>query len=246
MLGSLHAASTRLSSASSAASFSPFSSSLSMIARCGIASACWPNAGGDERRCAGCAGYKQSSKTNESAAGPPGTSESLRMRKNQEPAQSAAARCTITWYGSQTELPVMMRCTMAARWLVLTLLLLCGIAYAARKFPLTAAAIVPAARGDVEVDHDNNGNTKLKMKAEYLSPPDALTPPANVYIVWIQERGGSVGPQAQGQLKVDKNRKASFETVTSVKNFDLFVTAEQDPTVKAPTGPEILRATIQP
>ena len=139
----------------------------------------------------------------------------------------------------------MTRRLMHTRWLVLMFMLLCGIAYGARKFPLTAAPSVPAARGDVEVDHDNNGNTKLKMKAEFLSPPDALTPPATAYIVWIQERGGSVGPQPQGQLKVDKNRKAHFETVTPAKNFDLFVTAEQDPTVKAPTGTEVLKATIQ-
>ena len=131
------------------------------------------------------------------------------------------------------------------RWLLGLFLLLCGIAYA-RKFPLTAGASVSAARGDVDVDHDNNGNTKLKLKVEYLTPAGALTPPATAYIVWIQERGANAPPQPQGQLRVDKSRKASFETVTPAKNFDLFVTAEQDPNIKVPTGPEILRATIQP
>jgi hypothetical protein len=139
----------------------------------------------------------------------------------------------------------MMRPMMQIRSVVALVLLLWGTA-SARNFPLTAESSVPAARGDVEVDHDNNGNTRLKMKVEYLSPPDALTPSASVYIVWIHERGGSVAPQPQGQLKVDKSRKASFETVTPAKNFDLFVTAEQDPTVKAPTGAEVLKATIQP
>ena len=131
------------------------------------------------------------------------------------------------------------------RWLLGVLLLFCGIAYG-RKFPLTAASSVPAARGDVDVDHDSNGNTKLKMKVEYLPPPEALTPPSTAYIVWIQERSGNGMAQPQGQLKVDKNRKGNFESVTPAKNFDFFVTAEQDPTVKAPTGMEILKATIQP
>ena len=135
---------------------------------------------------------------------------------------------------------------MYTRWLIgLLCFLLPGVTYA-RKFPLTAASSVPAARGDVDVDHDNNGNTKVKIKAEYLSPPDALTPLATAYIVWLQERGGSSSPQSLGQLRVDKSRKANFETITPAKNFDLFVTAEQDPTVKTPTGTEILRATIQP
>lgn len=139
-----------------------------------------------------------------------------------------------------------MRSTLYARWLIgLLCFFLPGISYA-RKFPLAAASSVPAARGEVDVDHDNNGNAKLKIKAEYLSPPDALTPPATAYIVWLQERGAGGAPQSVGQLRVDKSRKANFETVTPVKNFDLFVTAEQDPTVKTPTGTEILRATIQP
>jgi hypothetical protein len=135
---------------------------------------------------------------------------------------------------------------MHTRWIILLSVLLCGIAYGSRKFPLAAAANASAAKGDVAVDHDNNGNTKLKIKVEYLTPPGSLTPPANAYIVWIQERGTNGAPQSQGQLRVDKNRKATFETVTPAKNFDLFVTGEQDPTVKAPAGPEVLRATIQP
>ena len=45
---------------------------------------------------------------------------------------------------------------------------------------------------------------------------------------------------------MDKNLNASFETVTPLKNFDVFVTAEQDFRVKSPSGQEVLRATIQP
>jgi hypothetical protein len=45
---------------------------------------------------------------------------------------------------------------------------------------------------------------------------------------------------------MDKNLKATFETVTPFKSFDVFVTAEQDSRVTGPSGPEVLRATIQP
>jgi len=107
---------------------------------------------------------------------------------------------------------------------LLLAVVLCQLAFA-RNFPLAATQAVPAARGDLEVKSDDNGNTKLKMKAEFLAPPNSLTPPAQGYVIWLQERGGN--PNSAGQLKVEKNRKASFETVTPFKNFDFFVTAEQ-------------------
>ena len=113
----------------------------------------------------------------------------------------------------------------------LTFALLCTVAYA-KKFPMTAASIVPGARGDVEAGKDKNGNTKLKMTAEHLASPDELTPAKNVYVVWLQERGGTA--ENQGRLKVDKHLKASFETTTPLKTFDLFVTAEQDANAEKP------------
>jgi hypothetical protein len=125
----------------------------------------------------------------------------------------------------------------------LSLMVFCAIAYAATKFPMAATSIVPAARGQVEVDKDKNGNVRVNMKVEHLANPESLTPPAAVYVVWLQDRGGS--PENQGQLKVDKKLTASFKTVTPSKGFDLSVTAERDPTAKAPSGPEVLRATIQ-
>ena len=118
------------------------------------------------------------------------------------------------------------------------------IAEAAKKYPMTAGSIVPAARGQVEIDKDKNGNTRVNVSVEHLASPQNLTPPSAVYVVWLQDKGGN--PENQGQLKVDKNLKASFETVTASKGFDLFVTGERDYSAKAPSGPEVLRTTIQP
>jgi hypothetical protein len=125
----------------------------------------------------------------------------------------------------------------------LLLALLCTATYAAKKFPMTAASIVPAARGQVDIDKDKNGNIRVNMKIQYLARPENLTPPAVAYVVWLQDKGGT--PENQGQLKIDKKMAASFKTVTPSKGFDLFVTAERDSGVKAPSGPEVLRATIQ-
>lgn len=123
-------------------------------------------------------------------------------------------------------------------------LLLAAAAFAAKKFPLTAAPSVPAARGQVEVNKDKNGNTRLRMKVEHLASPESLTPPKTTYVVWLQERGAN--PENQGQLRVDKNLKANFETVTPLKSFDVLVTAEQEATAKAPSDTEVLKATVQP
>lgn len=116
------------------------------------------------------------------------------------------------------------------------------LAYAAKKFPLTAASIVPAAKGSVEVGKDGNGNTELKLKVEHLANPTSLSPSQANYIVWLQEKGS--GPENEGELKVNGKLEGSFRTVTPRKNFELFVTGENDGTVKSPSGPEVLRTTV--
>jgi hypothetical protein len=126
----------------------------------------------------------------------------------------------------------------------LTSVLLCVVAYAAKKYPMTASSIVPGARAKVEISKDDNGNTKLKMSVQHLANLENLTPRASAYVVWLRERDGNA--QNQGQLKMDKNLKATFETSTPLKSFDVFVTAEQDSRATSPSGPEVLRATIQP
>ena len=126
----------------------------------------------------------------------------------------------------------------------LTFALACAVAYAAKKYPMTAALIVPGARAEVAISKDKNGNTRVKMTVQHLANLENLTPRASAYIIWLQERGGN--SENQGQLKMDKNLKATFETVTPFKSFDVFVTAEQDSRVKGPSGPEVLKATIQP
>ena len=126
----------------------------------------------------------------------------------------------------------------------LTVALLCTIAYAAKKYPMTAASIVPGARATVEISKDANGNTKLKMTVQHLANPANLTPPSTGYVVWLRERNGD--SENQGQLRMNKNLEASFETVTPYKNFEIFVTAESDFTTKGPIGSQVLTATVQP
>ena len=113
----------------------------------------------------------------------------------------------------------------------------------AKKYPMTAASIVPSAKADVETGKDSNGNTKIEMKVDHLANPANLTPPASTYVVWFQERGNE--PKNEGILTVNKDLKGEFSAITPSKVFDVFVTAEASATAQLPSGPEVLRATVQ-
>jgi hypothetical protein len=114
----------------------------------------------------------------------------------------------------------------------------------AKKYPLTADASVPAARGTVDVGRDKNGNTKVEIQVEHLAAPENLTPPRTAYVVWFQERGSE--PLNQGVLKPNKSLKATFKSITPLKSFEVLVSAESDPNAKSPSGMNVMRASVQP
>jgi hypothetical protein len=62
-------------------------------------------------------------------------------------------------------------------------------------------------------------------------------------VVWIKPRDGE--PQNAGVLRVNNDLEGSFHTVTPVKAFDIVITAEDNPSVTQPTGPEILLGSVQ-
>ncbi len=99
---------------------------------------------------------------------------------------------------------------------------------------------VPAATGIAKVQRDkDNGNTKVDIKVDHLANPSSLTPPANVYIVWVRP-SGETGAVKQGAIRVDKDLKGELKIVTVSKDFDLFITAEQSETVSAPSEFKVL------
>ena len=114
----------------------------------------------------------------------------------------------------------------------------------AKDIRLTADPSIPAAAGKVHLEHDRNGNQKVKLEVEHLAKPQALTPPKQAYVVWIQSRGKEA--ENQGQLKVNDNLQGSFETTTAYPVFDIFVTAEDNPAATTPSGPQLLKGSVQP
>jgi hypothetical protein len=129
------------------------------------------------------------------------------------------------------------------RALVLTILIaMLVIGAAAKKFPMAAGSIVPAATGEIDVSKDDNGNTRYTIGVKHLADPAKLTPPKSVYLVWLQPRGEQ--PQKAGQLTVGDEMKGEFKGTTPLRDFEVFVTAEDGATVETPSGDPVLRAAI--
>ena len=129
--------------------------------------------------------------------------------------------------------------------LTIAIVLVIGVAASAfaDDVPMTGSAAFPAAMGKVSYNHDRNGNTRFAVHAKHLARPDALTPAKSVYVVWIQPRGKDV--EKAGTLAVNSDLEGSLAGTTPYQTFDVFVTAEDGPNVERPSGPEVLRTTVQ-
>jgi len=124
------------------------------------------------------------------------------------------------------------------------LLSLCAtIACGGRKVHMTTSASQPAATGEAVLKHDKNGNLTVDLKVKHLAKPQNLTPPKSTYVVWIQPKD-STSPTKLGELRVNDNLQGEFKAPVPVANFQIFVTAEDGPTVAQPSGPEVLRQSV--
>ncbi|HLW80858.1 MAG TPA: hypothetical protein VKS20_02335 [Candidatus Acidoferrales bacterium] len=114
-----------------------------------------------------------------------------------------------------------------------------------KKYRMTADASVPAASGTVQAQKDKaNGNINMNIKVNNLADPTRLTPSENVYIVWVRPSGGAA--VKEGAIGVNNSLKGELNVVTTSKDFDVFVTAEQSESVTLPSGVEVLRAHVSP
>ena len=115
---------------------------------------------------------------------------------------------------------------------------------AASDVRLTADPSIPAAMGKAHLSKEKNGNLKLKVEVNHLAKPGALTPSRQSYVVWTQARGKE--PQNRGVLKVNNKLEGTFEDTVSNEDFDIFITAEDNPRVEFPSEPRLLKGTMQP
>jgi hypothetical protein len=114
----------------------------------------------------------------------------------------------------------------------------------ADEFKLRSSEQNPAATAVAHVNTDRNGNLEVNLVVEHIAPPDRLNPPHSNYVVWLQAPNKQ--PEMLGLMRVNTDdMAASLKTKTPYHSFDLFVTAEDNNHPDSPTGPEVLRGSVQ-
>ncbi len=112
-----------------------------------------------------------------------------------------------------------------------------------KKIAFMTSPIVPAARGDVQVKKDNNKNYVIDVHLSELAEVSRLSPPKQTYVVWIiteENITRNIGQINSKTGMLSKQLRASFETVSSFKPIKVFITAEDDASILAPSGQIIL------
>ena len=123
---------------------------------------------------------------------------------------------------------------------ILCLLLFAAAAWGQQVQPLRVSPALPATSGSMGVSHDTSGTTYINLQVKHLASSDSLQPAKAAYVVWVQPPGQPA--QNHGVLQVNDKQEAKYSTTTKERNFDVFVTAEDNPRATSPTGPRLLSA----
>jgi len=100
------------------------------------------------------------------------------------------------------------------------------------KIYFLTSAVVPAAKGYVTVETDNNKNYKIQISILNLAESKRLTPPKDTYVVWIV--GANNNAQNIGQIH-SSGMNATLKTVSSFNPHKIFITAEDEGSVQYPS-----------
>jgi len=115
----------------------------------------------------------------------------------------------------------------------------------AKKVKFLNSSVVPAARGYVKVTRDKNLNYSIDISISNLAEVFRLEPPKLNYIVWLVTEDSitmNMGKINSTTGFLSKKLKATFETVTSLKPIQIFITAEDDPSRQYP-GQQVVLST---
>jgi hypothetical protein len=103
---------------------------------------------------------------------------------------------------------------------------------------------MPAAEGTVTVGEAENDNTALEVSVRHLAPPEKIAPEATTYVVWARASAAD-RVQNLGALKVNDDLRGTLKTVTPLRTFDVFITAEASPTAQSPSSDGLLTASVE-
>lgn len=118
------------------------------------------------------------------------------------------------------------------------------ISSCARRLTFEISPVAPAAEGSVKIKKNKNDNYILDVRVKNLAEPNRLSPPAKVYVVWMESSRNA--PKNMGMIKsstgfLSNNLKASMTATSTVKPTSIFITAEDNGQVRYPGSQIILR-----
>lgn len=111
------------------------------------------------------------------------------------------------------------------------------------KVMFLSSAVVPAAEGTVIIKEDANKNYHIKVNVTNLADSRDLTPPRNVYVLWLLTENNmskNLGQIISSTGSMSSKLKASFQTVSSEKPSKIFITAENEADIRFPDQETVL------
>ncbi len=108
------------------------------------------------------------------------------------------------------------------------------------SFPISE--VTPGADIKVNTSTDNHGNHVFSITAKNLTNPERLTPPRNVYVVWVKTQNS--GTLNIGRINPEGAKKVTLKTLIPFEPQEIFITAEDEGEVAHPAGKEISRIVL--
>ena len=99
---------------------------------------------------------------------------------------------------------------------------------------LRSSDSIPSAQGRLTVKGTEGPNQVVEVSVKHMAQPYRVRPGATGFVVWLQPAAAKQ-PINMGVLSVDKDLNGSLQFKTPFPNFEVFVTAEANPTVQQPT-----------
>ena len=112
------------------------------------------------------------------------------------------------------------------------------------KLAFQKSSVVPAAQGSVTYKKGNNNNYQVEVTTVHLAKPQDLTPPKEVYVVWMRTEQNNL--QNIGMIKTSSSLlsstlKGQLKATATSKPTSFFITAENDGNVQYPGNQVVLR-----
>ncbi len=113
-----------------------------------------------------------------------------------------------------------------------------------KKMTFGTSQIAPAATGSVKIKKNKNDNYQVVVQTTHLAKPEQLTPPKNVYVVWMRTEDNAV--RNIGKIKsssglLSRTLKGELVATSTSKPTSFFITAENDGNIQYPGNEVILQ-----